>query len=423
MNLIKTSLLSFIATAVKLLSGLIINKAVSIFIGPSGLAVIGQFQNAQGIVRTLAQGGINSGVTKYTAEFHKNREKKHELWSSSLKITVFFSVIVSLLLLLFSSYWSHLIFGSTDYQYVFVVFSITMIMYSINQLLLSVINGLKEIRRFISINVIQSIYSLIFTTVLIVLFQLDGALIAMVTNQSVTFLILLWMLRGHREICFKNFILPISSEVCIKLSKYTLMTLVSTAAVPLSMMYIRNYLGENLSWDEAGYWQGMYYISTMYLMVITTALGTYYLPRLSEIKDRFELRKELLNGYKVILPILTILCFSIYLLKDFIVWLLFSEDFYPMLSLFKWQLVGDFLKISSWLLAYLMLAKAMTKVYVLTEIFFAITFVLFSIYFVSHHGLIGMSYAFATNYFCYLIAMVFIMNKYIFIKNSSISNN
>ncbi|TOP03712.1 O-antigen flippase, partial [Vibrio parahaemolyticus] len=82
------------------------------------------------------------------------------------------------------------------------------------------------------------------------------------------------------------------------------------------------------------------YISTMYLMVITTALGTYYLPRLSEIKDRFELRKELLNGYKVILPILTILCFSIYLLKDFIVWLLFSEDFYPMLSLFKWQLVG-----------------------------------------------------------------------------------
>lgn len=75
MNLIKTSLLSFIATAVKLLSGLIINKAVSIFIGPSGLAVIGQFQNAQGIVRTLAQGGINSGVTKYTAEFHENGEK------------------------------------------------------------------------------------------------------------------------------------------------------------------------------------------------------------------------------------------------------------------------------------------------------------------------------------------------------------
>ncbi|EJG0388716.1 oligosaccharide flippase family protein, partial [Vibrio parahaemolyticus] len=108
MNLIKTSLLSFIATAVKLLSGLIINKAVSIFIGPSGLAIIGQFQNAQGIVRTLAQGGINSGVTKYTAEFHENGEKKHELWSSSLKITVFFSVIVSLLLFLFSSYWSHL---------------------------------------------------------------------------------------------------------------------------------------------------------------------------------------------------------------------------------------------------------------------------------------------------------------------------
>lgn len=44
MTLIKTSILSLIATFFKMLSGLVINKAVSVYIGPSGLALIGQFQ-------------------------------------------------------------------------------------------------------------------------------------------------------------------------------------------------------------------------------------------------------------------------------------------------------------------------------------------------------------------------------------------
>ncbi|TOJ53132.1 hypothetical protein CGI36_25090, partial [Vibrio parahaemolyticus] len=61
MNLLKTSMLSFLATGIKMLSGLVINKAVSVLIGPSGLALIGQLQNSQGLIRAFAQGGINSG--------------------------------------------------------------------------------------------------------------------------------------------------------------------------------------------------------------------------------------------------------------------------------------------------------------------------------------------------------------------------
>ena len=63
------------------------------------------------------------------------------------------------------------------------------------------------------------------------------------------------------------------------------MAITSALTVPVSHMIVRNYIGENLSWDDAGYWQGIWYISTMYLMVITTSLSVYYLPKLSEIQD------------------------------------------------------------------------------------------------------------------------------------------
>ena len=78
-----------------------------------------------------------------------------------------------------------------------------------------------------------------------------------------------------------------------------------------------------------------------------------------------------------------------------------------MKELFLWQLVGDVTKIAALLIAYLMLAKAMTKTFIITEIAFSINFVFLSIWFTSQSGLIGMSYAFALNYVLYFIVMIF----------------
>ena len=98
-----------------------------------------------------------------------------------------------------------------------------------------------------------------------------------------------------------------------------------TAAIlgPVSHMIIRNHLGKSFGWEAAGYWQAIWYISTMYLMVITTSLSIYYLPRLSEINNKGELRKELISGYKIILPVVSLLALSMFALKDFIILILF----------------------------------------------------------------------------------------------------
>ncbi len=391
-----------------------INKAVSIFIGPSGLAAIGQFQNAIGIVQTIANGGLNAGVVKYTAECHDDIERRNALWSTSLKLTLICSISMSMILVLGSSYFSEYVFQTISYSYVFKVFGITLTLFSVNQLLLSVLNGLKEIRTFISINIIQSIYSLVFTTLFIAIFHLDGALIAMVTNQSIVFIVVLWKLKSHDSIMIERFSERLKNKEVRNLLKYSLMTLVTAFTVPVSLMVIRNYIGETLSWNDAGYWQAMTYISTMYLMVITTALSTYYLPRLSEITEKHELRNELKQGYKVILPIVVILSCTIYFLKEFIVWVLFTEDFKAMLVLFKWQLIGDVFKISSWLIGYLMVAKAMTKMFIFTEIIFSLSFVFLSVMLLDKFNLQGVTYAYAINYALYFITMFFLMKNHIF---------
>lgn len=414
LNLVKTSILSFIATAVKMLAGLVINKAIALLIGPSGLAMIGQFQNSYTLISTIAQGGINSGVTKYTAEYFQNDEQRTRLWSTSLFLTLIFSSIVSVFLIIGASYLSNYIFKRPDYNYVFIVLGFTLTLFAINQLLLSIINGLKEVRNFITINIIQSIYGLIFTTCLIYFFGIDGALIALVTNQSVIFFIVLWRLKGHPHISVKRFQEKWASEEAKKLLHYSLMSLISAFCLPVSQIIVRNYVAKTLSWDYAGYWQAMTYVSTMYLMVITTALSTYYLPRLSEIDNKKDLKAELVQGYKIIIPLVSIMALFIYILKEYIVAILFSADFSPMFDLFKWQMIGDVIKIIAWLIAYIMLAKAMTKQFIISEILFSITFCILSILAVQYYGFKGLSYAFSLNYFIYFLAVVFIMRKKIF---------
>ena len=118
-------------------------------------------------------------------------------------------------------------------------------------------------------------------------------------------------------------------------------------------------------------------VSNAYLVLLTTTLSVYYLPKLSEINDNFTIRKEIFSGYKIILPVLIVLSSMIYVFRNWIVLILFSENFLPTTNLFAVQLLGDVFKISSWLIANLMLAKAMSKLYILSEILFSLSLVTF----------------------------------------------
>ncbi len=410
MTLIKTSVLTAISTIIKVISAFIINKVIAIYVGPSGLAIVGQLQNFMELIVTFSNGAITNGIVKYTAEY-QTIEQKQKIFSSSIVISLICSLIISIFLFGFSEYLSELILKDIQYSSVFVVFGATIFLFALNTILMSILNGQKEIKKYVLVNIASSIFSLFFTSFLIMQLNLMGALYALVVNQSVIFFVTLTFVIKSNWFKLEYFKQGLDKESLLKLSKYSLMAITSALTVPISHLIIRNYISENLGWEEAGYWQGIWYISTMYLMLVTTSLSVYYLPRLSEIQDNGELKKEVFNGYKIIMPIVIVVSILIFLLKEYIVLIAFSDKFMPMMELFAWQLIGDVIKIASWLLAYLMLVKAMTKVFIYTEVGFSALFVLLSIYFIDSFGLIGITYAFSLNYFLYLIMMIFIFRK------------
>jgi len=403
MTLIKTSLLNAIAVMVKMLTLLGLNKILAVYVGPSGYAAIGQLQNAIQMILTVSGGALNTGVTKYTAEYGDDEVKQVILWRTAFKINLYAGLVISLLLVIFHEQLALYFLGDVEYKNIFLWFAATIILFVLNSFFIAVVNGKKEIFHYVKINIVGSLVSLLVTGLCAYCFGLYGALIALVTNQSIVFFITLLLCRHLIWFKWKSFFGALDKSEASKLSKFALAALTSAIVVPLSHILVRGHLVDNFGWESAGYWDAMWRISSIYLMFITMTLSVYYLPRLSEITTKEEMQKELLKGYKLIMPLLVIISFTIYLLREFIVILLFSSDFQPMVNLFAWQLIGDTIKIASWLLAYVLLGKAMIKILILSEIVFAFTFYGLTVYMSNLIGFEGVAQAHAFNYVLYFI--------------------
>lgn len=412
-DIVKVFSFNAISTLVRMLTGLISVKVVASIIGPCGIALLGQLNNFSTILLGVANGGINSGITKYVAEYKEDESAIKKILSNALQITLFFTFIVSLGLIILHNQLSRLVMLSDEYGYVFLIFGFTIFLYTLNTLLISILNGYKEFKRYVIVNISGTIVGLLFTICFVFSMGLKGALISAVSYQSVVFFVTFWICRKAPWLSVIYYRERLDRKMLRRFLNYSAMTLVSLSVVPVSQMLLRGYVISEISMTEAGWWEAMNRISNVYLMVITTSFSIYYLPRLSEIKEISELRYEIFKCYKVIIPILLSGLTLVYLLRHFVVMILFSPDFYPMESLFIWQLLGDFFKISSWLLAFLMVAKSMTKTFIATEVVFSGLFVVLGYLFMNLNGVVGITQAYFVNYVIYTVCMVVIFRKII----------
>lgn len=411
MTLIKTSLLNAIAVIIKMLTMLGINKVLAIYVGPAGYAALGQFQNAIQMLVTFSGGAFNTGIVKYTAEYGDDEHKQHLLWKTASSLSFFLGVLVALTIGMFAETFSEIFLPERDMYTVFYWLAGSLLFFIFNNLFLAVLNGKKEIYKYVIANIVGSLFSVFVTSLMVVEFGLYGALVAISIHQSLTFFITIVLVYRTSWFKFNLFIGKPDFLMSKKLSAYVLMALVSAACVPLSHIFIRSHLALKFGWEAAGYWEAMWRLSSAYLLFVTTTLSVYYLPKLSELKTLSEIKLEIFNGYKIILPATAAIALSIYLSRNMIINVLFTEDFLPMAELFLWQMIGDTLKIGSWILAYLMLGKAMTKLFVISEIVAAFGFYTLTIAFSEYFGLQGVVIAHAVNYLIYWIAMAFLITN------------
>ena len=405
MSLVKTSVLNGIATAIRVATSIGLNKVFAVHVGPAGFSLIGQFSNVVTVASSLAGGAVGNGVTKYTAEYFDQPARRQDIWRAAALYLLIATLISSSGLWVFSEPLARSLLGDAGYKSMFVLLALTLPLIAFNGLLLAIMNGLKEVRSYVVQNIASSLLGALVSAALAMRFGVNGALAALAVNQAIVLVVTLWLCRRAGWISSASFIGSSHYAVLRSLLGYALMALTSAVAGPVAQMLVRDHLMDSFGGVAAGEWQAVFKISDIYLMLFTATLTVYYLPRLSEIRDSTQLFKEIRKVYAFVLPGAVAAAGVIYLLREWITVTLFTKDFVGMVNLFAWQLAGDVLKIGSWILAFVMVGRAMVRWFVATEILFSASWVLLTVLFTPYLGVNGAPAGFACNYALYWLFM------------------
>ncbi len=402
-----------ISVLIRMFIGAVISKITALYIGPQGMAILGNFRGFISSSQYMATLGMYNGVVKHVAELKDNKKKLFAFYSSLFVIAAIATIITSSTIYFGADSWNNYLFGSHhEFQLIFKFLALSLPSYVLNIFLLGILNGKAKYKTYILINILGNIGYFFVAMFLIIYFNLTGALLSLITTPFILLLATLSILVKNKVFELNSLRLKsISLNSCISLGMYSLMSLFSGLLLPQVFIQIRNHLTTQIGTKEAGIWEGLQQLSGQYMLFSTSIFTLYLLPKLSQIKGDSNFRNEIFSFYKIILPVSAFGMICLYMFRKHVILLLFSEEFIPMETLFFWQLIGDFLKITSLTIAYQLLAKKMFLKFIITESISIVFIYLSSLFFINHLGYEGVVVAHAISYLFYLIILLYIFRK------------
>ncbi len=415
-TLSKLTELDSLIVMIKITVGIIISKTIAIFIGAEGLALIGNLRDFTTITHSSSILGAYKGVVKVISRF------KTDMINLSRTIsTAFYFCFVSTLLLCFICYYNASLINDLlftpfyNYDYVIKIFAFVLPFYAVNMFCLAIMNGFSKYKNLLIINTIGQILGVLVSIVLIYQNHIDGALLAIVVAPSLIFLITCVGVINQKNFIKIIKLSNVNYKTLKRLSPYALITLVTAIFLPLISILIRSYIVEKVGLKEAGYWEAVSRVSKYNLMFIISLISVYILPKFRKIRDDQKVfKREILKYYKMLIPSLGIGLICIYFLRNFILKFIFSEEFLPAENLFFWQLLGDFMKVISLVIAYQFIAKKMFAHFIVIELFLGTILYFTSTYFIDIYGVEGAVIAHFVSYIMHYGIVILIFDSSIF---------
>ena len=413
-----TSLNAFVITT-RLVISLFVQRILAVTVGEMGIAKIGQIRNLLQIMTSTSSLGVFNGVVKYVSEFREDNKKLNDFFSTTI-IFVFIGSLFTTSVLISSAPWiNEQLFGELDLVWLIRLLAFLPLFVGTHRVFYGVINGLSEYKKYAKIDLLSYVLSVSLLLICLYYSNLEGVLFAIAITPIIQLLVLVTIfgsvLKKYLQISKLKFKLPFAKE----LLAFTLMSVVSTVLINYIELDIRTMITNKISINEAGYWTAMNFISKNYMAFSSAIFTLYVIPKFARIYKGGDFLKEVFNIYKTILPIFGIGMVLVYLFRETIIFLIYP-DFTGLEPLFKWQLLGDFIRLASLVIAHQFLAKKMVKSFIITELISLGLFYFLSKNLVEVYGATGVVMAHFYRYIIYFgIVVIAIWNYFHTDKHSN----
>ncbi|SDH78029.1 O-antigen translocase [Winogradskyella thalassocola] len=410
-TVLKITSLNAVVITIRLIVSAFIQRLLAVTVGEAGYASIGQVRNVLAMLTSTSTLGTFNGVVKYVAEFKNNQPELSRVFSTVTIFAIIGSVVSAAVLFFGASYLSDYLFNSQSYIYIFQLLAVIVPFIAVSRVVNAVVSGLSDYKRYAKIELISYLLATVAVVVGLYTSELKGIIIAIALAPVIQLVVLAFVFGKTLKTYVKFKSLTFSLIYKNKLLAFTLMSFISTFLLNYIELNIRTLVTDEININEAGYWTAITFISKNYMVFATGLFTLYVLPKFASIHNKHEFKVEVFNIYKTILPIFGLGMLLVYFLRDYIIMFIYP-DFTGMEPLFKWQLLGDFIRLGALVLSHQFLAKRLVKSFVITEIASLALFFVLSKVFIQYYGTEGIVIAHFVRYIIYFIMVFFVIKIY-----------
>lgn len=389
------------------------SKLIAIWLGPTGMGIVGLLTTASSLISKLSDFGLSSSAVKnVSASYATEREDKIAETIIVLRRWVWITGIVgALLMIVLSKQLSILTFGNADYTLAFVYLSVTMLFNQLSNGQRVLLQGMRKIKMLAKASSLGSLFGLIITVPLYYIYRIEAIVPAIVISSLIA-LFFTWYY--SKKLPVQKIDVSIS-ETFSKGKDMLLMgffislgSLLTLGVSYLVRIYINNLGGIT----QVGLYTVGFAIVNNYIGMIFNAMTTDYYPRLAAVANDEELSRQTINQQaEVALLILSpIMTFFIVFSKWFII-ILYSNKFVEITEMMIWASLGIFFKAVSWSVGFIFISKGDYKLLFLNEFISNIYILSLNILGYYLYGLTGLGFSFLISYILHLI-QVYLFGRY-----------
>ena len=389
------------------------SKVIAVLLGPLGVGVQGLYQSAIDLVKQATSLGISQSAVRDVAEANGTGDNKRiSRTVTVLRKIVWFTGLLGLVAVMaFSPLLSQASFGNNEYILPFIILSVILLLDQLSAGQKVVLQGMRRLKDLAKATAIGVTVSLVVSLPLYYLWGVKGIVPAMILTAVVTLLVSWFYSRRVKIESLK--VTP--KEVVSEGKNMMVMGVSMSLSGVLSMgvgYIIRSLIRKWGGIDDVGLFQAGFVIINSYVGLVFNAIATDYYPRLASVnKDDEKCRDVVSKQGEISVCLLAPLLSICIILMPVVISILYSEQFLPADGFIKWACLGMIFRLAAWLVSYMFVAKAESKLFIINELIGNINYLWISLIGYRIGGLTGAGIAFAIISFIYFWQVYLIAHR------------
>ncbi|MDC7744551.1 O-antigen translocase, partial [Rhizobium binxianense] len=412
-QILKSTMLMGGSSLVNVALSIVRNKAMAVLLGPEGIGLMGLYSSIVDMAQSLAGLGVGGSGVRQVAEAAGTGDAARISQSATVlrRISVVLALFGALLLAAFAYPVSSFTFG--DYQHVggIVLLSLAVFFRLVSAGQGALIQGMRGIADLARINVLAGLFGTGVSIPLIYLFGMQAIAPSIVLIAAASIVPTWWYSRrlfpNPYPMSARQFSREVSALLRLGFVFMASGLLTFGAAYAIRIIVLKE--GGVMA---AGLYQAAWGLGGLYAGFILQAMGTDFYPRLTAMIDNNVECNRLVNEQAEVSMLLAgpgLL--GTLTLAPLMMSLFYSAEFHGAVELLRWICLGMMLRIISWPMGFIVVAKNTQAIFFWTEVAAAVVHVGLAWLFVSLLGTQGAGMAFFGLYVWHGILIYVIVRK------------